>query len=77
MFHKSQELELAARHVALARLIVERQRAHIALLKADGAPKKGAEYRLEIFLCSLGILEEHERELRAALTTSPPQRSAG
>jgi hypothetical protein len=77
MFNKSHQLELAARQVALGREIVERQRARIALLKADGVSTKGAEYALDLFLCSLAILEEQERELRVALTTFPPQRSAG
>ena len=77
MFHKSDQLELAARHVARGREIVERWRTLIARLKAEGRPTREHEYTLEIFLGSLAILEEHERELRGALTTSLPQRSAG
>lgn len=66
MSHKSDELELAARHVDRGREIVERQRALIARLRAKGHQTWEYECTLAIFLDSLAIFEEHERELRSS-----------
>ena len=66
MSDKSDDLELAARHVARGREIVERQRALIARLKAKGHWARDHEQALAIFLDTLAIFEEHERALRSS-----------
>jgi hypothetical protein len=60
------ELAAAARHVAEGRLIVARQRERIARLRAQGSCTGDYERTLDIFVNSLQIFEDHERELRAA-----------
>ena len=67
MFHKSHQLELATRHVVRGREIVDRQRALIARLKAEGCSTRQHEDLLALFVRSLTIFEEHERELRSSL----------
>jgi hypothetical protein len=61
------ELAAAARHVAEGRRIVARQREIIARLAAQGSCTGDYERTLDIFVSSLRIFEEHERELRAAV----------
>ena len=60
------DLATAARHVVEGRLIVEQQRQRIARLKALGSCTRDFELTLGVFLCTLKILEEHERALRAS-----------
>jgi hypothetical protein len=60
------ELATAARHVAQGRIIVAQQRERVARLKARGSSTREHERTLDIFLSTLEILEEHERELRAS-----------
>lgn len=60
------ELAVAARHVAQGRIIVAQQRERIVRLQALGLSTRSHERTLEIFISTLEILEEHERELRAS-----------
>jgi hypothetical protein len=61
------ELATAERHVAEGRLIVARQREIIARLRSQGSCTGDYERTLDIFVNSLRIFEEHERELRGAV----------
>jgi hypothetical protein len=61
------ELATAVRHVAEGRLIVARQREIIARLRSQGSCTGDYERTLDIFVSSLRIFEEHERELRGAV----------
>ncbi|GEM_PF-4931063 len=60
------DLATAVRHVAQGRLIVAQQRESIARLKAFGSCTRDDELTLDVFICTLKILEEHERALRAS-----------
>jgi len=60
------ELATAARHMAQGRLIVAQQHERIARLKALGSCTRDYELTLGVFICTLKILEEHERALRAS-----------
>jgi hypothetical protein len=57
------KLAMARRNVVDGRRIVARQCERIAALKRDGRPTASAESTLAIFLTTLSIFEEHEREL--------------
>jgi hypothetical protein len=60
------QLATAARHVAQGRIIVAQQRERVDRLKAIGSRTREHERTLDVFISTLQILEEHERELRAA-----------
>lgn len=60
------ELASATRHVAEGRRIVAQQCERIVRLKARGSCTRSFELTLDVFVSTLQILEEHERELRAA-----------
>ena len=57
-------LSMAARHVAEGRVIVARQRERIAKLKRLGCSTLDHEHTLQVFLDTLAILEDHERQLK-------------
>jgi len=61
------DLAIAAHHVARGRLIVTQQHERIARLKANGSCTRDFELTLGVFLCTLKILEDHERVLRASV----------
>ena len=61
------DLAMATRHVAQGRLIVAQQNERIARLKAQGSCTRDYELTLGVFLCTLKILEDHERVLRASV----------
>ena len=56
-------LAAAIRHAAVGRRIVAQQRERVAQLKATGRPAMDAENTLTLFLGTLEIFEQHEREL--------------
>ena len=56
-------LQQAARHVAKGSQIVARQRERIVQLKLVGGSTIDAEQTLRIFLNTLEIFEQHQREL--------------
>lgn len=60
------DLATATRHVAQGRLIVAQQYERIARLKALGSCTRDYEMTLGVFVCTLKILEDHERALRAS-----------
>jgi hypothetical protein len=60
------DLEVATRHVAHGREIVVHQLLRIDRLKTAGLSTRTAEETLHVFETTLRILEQHERELRAA-----------
>jgi len=60
------DLDTAARHVVQGRLIVAQQHERIARLKAQGSCIRDYELTLGVFICTLKILEEHERALRTS-----------
>lgn len=60
------DVAIAERHVAQGRLIVAQQHERIARLKALGSCTRDYELTLSVFVCTLKILEDHERALRAA-----------
>ena len=68
------ELAMAARHVTQGRLIVAQQHERIARLKALGSCTRDYELTLSVFVCTLKILEDHERVLRAAAEKLTAQR---
>jgi hypothetical protein len=57
-------LEMAVRHVAEARRIVEQQRGRIAKLKEGGSPTSKHEQMLRAFESTLRIFEDEERRIR-------------
>jgi hypothetical protein len=63
------DLEMAARHVAQARRIVEQQRGRIAELRDGGMPTLDQEETLKILENSLRIFEHDERRIRERLIT--------
>jgi hypothetical protein len=58
------ELATAARHVASGRLIVARQKARMAKLKAEGHATLDHEQTLQVFESTLRLFEDHERQLQ-------------
>ncbi len=66
MADKVSQLALAAQHVAAGKLIVARQLALIARLRAAGHTTLDHERTLATFINTLTIFEDHERELRRA-----------
>jgi hypothetical protein len=66
-------LAIAANHVAHGRAIVAQQRERVARLKAMGTRTREHERTLDVFISTLQILEEHERDLRNSVPklTSP------
>lgn len=60
------DLAMATRHVGRGRVIVAQQHERIARLKAQGSCTRDFELTLDVFLCTLKILEDHERVLRAS-----------
>jgi hypothetical protein len=65
-------LEMAVRHVAEARRIVERQRKRIAELKEGGQPTFEHEKTLEVLETTLRIFEHDERRIRERMGISSP-----
>jgi hypothetical protein len=63
MPHES-DLALAIQHVARAKLFVANQHARIARLRDAGCSTLDAEHTLEVFISTLGVFEDHERQLR-------------
>jgi hypothetical protein len=63
------DLEMAVRHVAEARRIVEQQRGRIARLKESGKPTFKHEQMLRAFESTLQIFEDDERRIRERLIT--------
>lgn len=63
------DLEMAVRHVAEARRIVEQQRHRIARLKEGGKPTFKHEQMLRAFENTLQIFEDDERRIRQRLIT--------
>jgi hypothetical protein len=61
------DLAMATRHVATGKQIIAKHRALIVKLKAAGASTLDAEYTLDVFLSTLRIFEDHERQLREEL----------
>ena len=62
---QNSDLALAAWHVAQGRIIVARQRERITRLKALGCATFDYEHTLNVFVSTLEIFIEHERELRS------------
>ena len=60
------DLAMATRHVVRGRVIVAQQHERIARLKAQGSCTRDFELTLGVFVCTLKILEDHERVLRAS-----------
>jgi hypothetical protein len=58
------DLAVAAEQIAKAKRIVARQREVIARLQAQRRPIFEAEESLEVFLRTLDVFEQHERQLR-------------
>ncbi|MFY9835016.1 MAG: hypothetical protein WAK55_00825 [Xanthobacteraceae bacterium] len=58
------DLEMAIRHVAEARRIVEEQRRRIAKLNDGGKPTFRVEQMLRAFETTLQIFEDEERRIR-------------
>lgn len=65
MSYQDNQLVLAAQHVAAGRLIVARQRALIAKMRAAGHRTLEHERTLTIFISTLTIFEDHEHALRS------------
>ena len=57
------KLARAERHIVRGRGIVACQRERIAVLKRNGRPTKVAEETLAVFLTTLALFEDHERQL--------------
>jgi hypothetical protein len=57
-------LEMAVRHVAEARRIVEEQRRRIAKAREAGDPTLDQEKNLKVFEATLRIFEDEEQKIR-------------
>lgn len=64
MTYKDSQLAVATQHVAAGKRIVARQLDLIARMKAAGHPTSEHERTLRLFMDTLTIFEDHERELR-------------
>ena len=60
----------AVRRVSDAKELVERQRAHIEILKTNEVPTEQAEALLKTYIRTSALLEEQERSLRERLLSS-------
>ena len=58
------DLEMAVRHLAEARRIVEQQRQRIVRLSEGGKPTFKQEQMLRVFESTLQIFEDEERKIR-------------
>jgi hypothetical protein len=72
----NQRLMAAVLHVAEGRRTIVRQRARIAKLAALGAPTFEAERALDVFLRTLGVLEDYEHLLREEAAERPSAKRA-
>jgi hypothetical protein len=62
------DLALAAHRVAQAKNFVAKQRMRIVKLKHAGCSTLNAEHTLEVFINTLELIEDYERQLRKNLS---------